>query len=185
VWKSVCDVFGFIGFDFDGALTALSARCPNVCCKATRNLHEAESFVVSFLQAKRRDDNKVVHAIRSQQHYCSRWYNCRIVTVFVSQYGTSLSDDFSMDVSPMMTVKAFLDAVKIYPKNKQRSAVLFPYDPSVLVKRGEKKEEGGLGPNCSFDISNLDATIVEAGMTTSSFIHVTSMVAYTHRTVVL
>ncbi len=100
-----------------------------------------------------------------KQH--SSW-KIHIVTVFKHRGGTSLSGSFEMIVNPCMSVSEFLDAVEKRPQNRQQGKPqLRPHNPASVGRRGPVAIVPGTvddGPNCSFSVENLSATIADAGL---------------------
>lgn len=97
-------------------------------------------------------------------------WNIRIVTVFRHRGGRSLSGDFTIQVQPGLSVRAFLTAVMKHPKNKQtrggcnlqRLVKLKPHDPRQLTRAPPDLEIAG--PNCQFDATKHDISVREAGL---------------------
>lgn len=53
----------------------------------------------------------------------------KIVTVFQSMRGTSISSSFVMSIPPRMSVAWFLHLVGMHPGNEQHGSDLYPFDP--------------------------------------------------------
>lgn len=92
----------------------------------------------------------------------------RIVTLIGSRNGCSASGSFVVKVEPTATVREFLDAVAAHPKNPHPGADLHPYDPQVVGTRNWERDESKHGPNCTFNASNPEATITDAGLRNGS-----------------
>ncbi len=97
-------------------------------------------------------------------------FRVRIVTVFHSQYGQSLTGEFSMSVCPRLTVADFVTLVGKHPLNRQHDRPrLMPHDPAALelydfsLRRPVRTHPDGK-PNCSFWADEGAISIVDAGL---------------------
>lgn len=97
-----------------------------------------------------------------KQHY--HW-NVTILTVWANMSGTCLSGRFSVVVPANMTVSTFLALVAQSPKNLQGSAILQPFDGSLINM--ESYIEGdwlSFKRNCKFQQTPPTLTLQEAGL---------------------
>lgn len=91
-----------------------------------------------------------------------------IVNLFHHRGGCSISSQFSLLISPRMSVAQFLQVAEHHPKNLQRGRDFRPFSKkddlfrTGLHREDEKTEEPG--PNCRFDASNLESSVHEAGL---------------------
>ncbi len=96
-------------------------------------------------------------------------YRICIVTVFENRGGRSVTEEFTIECCPRMSVETFLDMVAIHPLNRQAlCTTLQPHDPSKLGRHDAQWEvisaHPGAKPNCSFRQDNGQATIAKAGL---------------------
>lgn len=92
-------------------------------------------------------------------------FRIRIVTVVPHRGGRSISEDFTIECDPWITVAEFLS--KVAAITAGGTAILLPHDPRRLGRRGPDgtiPEKPDAKPNCEFRKDNLYSIISEAGL---------------------
>jgi len=97
-------------------------------------------------------------------------WKIRLVTIFHHRGGCSLSGDITISVPPTIKVKDFCAKMAAHKDNRQGPQTYVPFDPSKMFVYSSDGNYESIypkeveGPNCTFDSSNPEKTIREAGL---------------------